>query len=482
MKKLILGSLAALSLLSPALQAKSTAKADQLHSYLYADLDDQPLMRVCIHSDTEGEELSGLQFKLKGDAVNACFKSFSLYRSGDDGRCGLFSLKTPRNTERATRMNWSMNRGKSTVNFKGKIKLKKGNNFFWLVADTKEKVPGAAEVDAELSIARVDDENVTVTGGDPEGALRIYPFYERIAAYYRCQQLMKWEKGQLTKQDFKLLTDVYYFNVTVDGGGNILGGEDPLFLEGIAKLKELRGNQPVDIILGFAGCDPGFTAAAANAHSRNEFARQLKAYLDKHDLDGVDLDWEYPDNDKQWVDYAYLVYAIREAFGANGKTISAAVNMNYMPPRQLLLDQLDYVNIMCYDRGGEHATMAHYKEDIKRSRAMIPDVKIIMGLPFYSNNLDGTRNWDLQTGYSGILKENPRLRASDNIANVKGGRHYFNGARLIGDKTKLTRQEKLGGVMVWAYEYDIDMKSPLSLRRAMFKEMRRKARPRLSKE
>ncbi len=482
MKKLILGSLAALSILSPALQAKSTAKADQLHSYLYADLDDQPLMRVCIHSDTDGEVLKGLQFKLKGDAVNACLKSFSLYRSGGEGRCGLFSTKTPRNTERSTPLRWSAKREASTVSFTGSIPLKKGNNFFWLTTDTKPKAPGAAEVDAELSIARVGNENVDITSGDPAGSLRVYPFYQRIAAYYRCQQLMKWEKEQLTKQDFKLLTDVYYFNVTVDGGGNILGGEDPLFLEGLAKLKELRGNQPVDIILGFAGCDEGFTAASANAHSRNEFARQLKAYLDKHDLDGVDLDWEYPDNDKQWLDYAYLVYAIREAFGANSKTISAAVNMNYMPPRQLLLDQLDYVNIMCYDRGGEHATMAHFKDDIKRSRAMIPDVKIIMGLPFYSNNLDGTRNWDLQTGYSGILKENPRLKASDNIATVKGGRHYFNGARLIGEKSKLARNERVGGVMVWAYEYDIPMKNSLSLRRAMFKEIRRKARPRLSKE
>ncbi len=477
MKTILHCVLASLCFISGIAYAELTAKADQLYSYLYADLEDQPILRVCVQSDTDGEKLTALQFKLEGEAVNACLKNLSLYRSGDGGSCGLFSLNTPRNTEKSTPMRWKMKRGKSAVSFTGSISLKKGNNFFWLVADTSPKAPGASSVDAELSAVRVGVKEVDIKNGAPEGAMRIYPFYQRIAAYYRCDWLMKWVPNLLTEKDFSMLTEIYYFNVKVDGSGNIIGGEDERFLQGIEKLKKLRGNQPVDLILGFAGCNDGFAATAAHAGARQEFARQLAAYLEKHDLDGVDLDWEYPTNDKQWLDYAYLVYAIREEFGANGKTVSAAVNMNYMPPRQLLLDQLDYVNIMCYDRGGEHATMAHYKEDIKRSRAMIPDIKIIMGLPFYSNNIEGKRDWNAQTGYSGILEANPRLKPSDNTAVVKGSKHYFNGPRLISDKSKLARQEELGGVMVWAYDCDIDINKPLSLRRAMFKEIRRRARP-----
>ncbi len=478
-KYAVLSALTLYSLSSHA-QAEMTAKAEHLYSILYADLENQPILRVCVHSENGGEELSGLQFQLRGHGIGASLKSIDLFRSADGGSCKMFSTRTDRGTEKVSPMKWRLKRDKSTLSFTGKNVLKKGDNFFWLVANTRDKVPGNATVDAELTQVRVGDKKVKISDGDPQGEMELYPFYHRVSAYYRCEALMNWLPKQLTKQDFKLLTDVFYFNVRVDNAGNIQGGESPLFLQGLEKLKKLRGNEPVDIILGIAHCDDALTHTAGSGEARRNLARQLKEYLDKHDFDGVDIDWEYPDTEKQWTDFAYLVLDIRETFGANGKTISAAVNMGYKAPRKLLLDQLDYVNIMCYDRQGEHATMAHYEEDISRSRAVMPLQKIVMGLPFYSCDIPAPRDWNAQTGYAAILEKNPRLKASDNHATVKGEKHYFNGASLIAEKSKIAEQRKLGGVMIWAYEWDIDMKSPLSLRRAMFKEIRRKARPRLA--
>ncbi len=473
MRHLFLAPLALLSSLAPLASAAVTAEAQHLHSLLYADVKDQPLLRLCIHSDQDGVKLTALRFELKGSAA---LKSLKLYRSGNEGRTPLFSLRAERAQEKCTPVRFKAKRAKASVTFTGSLTLQKGENYIWLAADVSESAASNAVVDAELTHIKTSDSAAPSIKGNPDGALSVYPFAQRVIPYYRDSHLLKWAPDLLTPTDFKYLTDFIYFRLSCDENGNLVGADNAEFLRGIPKLKKLRGEEPVTLLLGLASCDPGFTATSADAGKRRRFAQQLKSFLDKHELDGVDLDWEYPDNEAQWINFAYMINVIREEFGASGKTVSAAVNMYHMSPNRLAVDVLDYVNVMCYDRPAEHSTMAHFKEEITKSLSMMPRQKIIIGLPFYSNNVEGKRDWDAQTGYDGILKENPRLKTSDNYAHVKGSRHYFNGARLIGEKCRFAKAQKLGGVMVWAYDCDIPFKNKLSLRRAMFKEIRRTAR------
>jgi len=46
--------------------------------------------------------------------------------------------------------------------------------------------------------------------------------------------------------------------------------------------------------VGGNGRSDGFSAAVAKADRRQKFVESLVALCDKHDLDGVDLNWEYP--------------------------------------------------------------------------------------------------------------------------------------------------------------------------------------------
>ncbi len=473
MRHLLLAPLVLLSSLTPQLSAKAEAEAHHLHSVLYADLESQPLLRVCIHSDKEHTTLRALRFKLTGAEV---LKDLRLYRAGAEGRAQIFSLRAERDQERCTPMRFKPKRSKDTVTFTGTLKLKKGNNYIWLSSGTTKGAAGNTVVDAELTHIKTSDPATSIKRGSAEGALSVYPFAQRIVPYYRSMQLMEWFPDQLQPTDFKYITDIIYFNLTCDNSGNLIGGEDATFLAGIEKLKKLRGEEPVDIILGIAHSDAGFTATSANPQARRHFAKQVAAYLEKHQLDGVDIDWEYPDNNEQWIYFGFMINDIREELGASGRTISSAVNMNYQSPNQFAIDMLDYVNVMCYDRPAEHATMAHFNEDIIRSLKMMPKQKLIMGLPYYTNDVDGKRDWGAQRGYHDVFNANPQLTANDNYATLKGRKHYFNGARLIEDKCKIAKSDRLGGVMIWAYECDIPLKSKISLRRATFKQIRRTAR------
>lgn len=54
-------------------------------------------------------------------------------------------------------------------------------------------------------------------------------------------------------------------------------------------------NVKVSIAVGGWGWDEQFEQMAASAKSRTVFVQNLKAFVEEYQLDGVDMDWEYPD-------------------------------------------------------------------------------------------------------------------------------------------------------------------------------------------
>jgi len=54
-------------------------------------------------------------------------------------------------------------------------------------------------------------------------------------------------------------------------------------------------NVKVLISVGGWGWDSQFETVAANPELRAAFVQNLKAFVDEYQLDGADIDWEYPD-------------------------------------------------------------------------------------------------------------------------------------------------------------------------------------------
>jgi chitinase len=77
-------------------------------------------------------------------------------------------------------------------------------------------------------------------------------------------------------------------NVKIDGKSI----EDSQFAE-LEKAKQVNPNLKVSIAVGGWGGD-GFSDAALTAESREKFADSVVTYIQKYNLDGIDIDWEYP--------------------------------------------------------------------------------------------------------------------------------------------------------------------------------------------
>lgn len=132
-------------------------------------------------------------------------------------------------------------------------------------------------------------------------------------------------------------------------------------LELIPELK--KKNPDLKILLSIGGWDcRGFSGAASTAETREIFTNSCLEIMNTYNLDGIDIDWEYPVNggwgvidskpeDKE--NYTLLLQAIRDKIGDDKLlTIAGAANKNFLSDWtefDKILPILDYINVMTYD-------------------------------------------------------------------------------------------------------------------------------------
>jgi GH18 family chitinase len=222
--------------------------------------------------------------------------------------------------------------------------------------------------------------------------------------------------------------------------------------------------------------------------NRANLIKNLVAFVKKHNLDGIDMDWE-----PSWVDdkvemekinnninnhYLEVVSELRAAldkeFGKGKKILAGAVmNANsiwYSEKKQLShfpqnkwWDHFDWVALMNYDNDlaekhatyesvfGENGSVAYWH------KFGIPKEKIVAGIPFYGRTNWG-EGWVL---YSDAVKLRPNLPAAqDTIHHDKddgqGVKIYgFNGTKTVAKKVAQSKKEGLAGVMFWQLGGDV---------------------------
>lgn len=111
----------------------------------------------------------------------------------------------------------------------------------------------------------------------------------------------------------------------------------------LAQIPPLRQQNPdLNVFLSVGGWGArGFSGAAASKEARAVFIKSAQEIVDKHGLDGIDLDWEYPVNgawgqvDSQPADrdnFTLLLKALRQAMGPQ-KRVTIAVGANVESPK-----------------------------------------------------------------------------------------------------------------------------------------------------
>ena len=215
-----------------------------------------------------------------------------------------------------------------------------------------------------------------------------------------------------------------------------------------AKLRAFKTRHRVRLILCVGGAEfsTHFPAVAGSDVKRREFAKAAVAVcLDKR-LDGVDLDWEHPQNAAEEEGYGMLLAELHQAFEPHGLTLSVTLAGWQKLPRGAF-DSVDWVNVMAYDHPGQHSTLEAAQSDVKKLLdAGAPTGKITLGLPFYGRD---TKNPDQALTYREILAKFRPGPEKDEI-----GTMYLNGPATIRRKVEYALKARLAGVMIWELGQD----------------------------
>ncbi|MWV46020.1 hypothetical protein GRF59_20585 [Paenibacillus sp. HJL G12] len=275
-----------------------------------------------------------------------------------------------------------------------------------------------------------------------------------------------------------------------------------------AYLQSLKSQNPNLKILnsvGGWGAD-GFSDAALTAESREIFANSIIEYVKKYDLDGIDLDWEYPSQDAGGIvtgrpedkeNFTRVLKLIREKLNALGLeenkyyelTIAAGAGWGYLDGVEIgnITPLLDNINVMTYDfAGGWVQNTAHHTHlfgpvistDLCVKVLLdnkVPAHKIVIGAAFYSHKwTDVEQGEGKAVGWKAKGSgDTPSYSATIATYNEETGYtrywdedskapYLFDGSTFLSyddpeslhEKAQYVLDHKLGGAMFWEYSQD----------------------------
>lgn len=285
--------------------------------------------------------------------------------------------------------------------------------------------------------------------------------------------------------------------------------------ENFAVLNALKARNPTLKILVSVGgwtWSGAFSDASLTRESRKTFIESAVAFVAKYNLDGLDIDWEYPGligygnvfrpEDKR--NYTALLKELRVAFNREGKrlhrhlftSVATGANADFVSHTELgkVAHVVDSVNLMSYDYyeptddkiAGHHAPLFANPADPKHisadasvkmyQAAGVPARKLVLGVPFYGHawTTSSDSNHGLyQAAIGAHVPANFRdiilsltaaagfTRYWDSVASApylyNSTTHLFvsyEDPDSLALKCAYLRKHKLGGVMFWDYAGD----------------------------
>ena len=261
-----------------------------------------------------------------------------------------------------------------------------------------------------------------------------------------------------------------------------------------------------------------FSDVARTAASRKQFAASCVDFIQRHQFDGVDLDWEYPveggkpgirsrPEDKR--NYTRLLSEMRRQLDDYARetkrpcllTIACGARPELLRNLEVsaIVRYVDWVNVMAYDFHGSWSRLASFHsplfhpQDAPKSidgrlsahaaiqtliNAGAPREKIVLGVPFYGRGWKGvsaTNNGLFQKPrgamasqhepglipYREMLRRSGFTQFSHAQAQASWGYNattkelvVYDNQLVIEKKAQYINKQRLGGVMVWELGHD----------------------------
>ncbi|SDM03771.1 Chitinase, GH18 family [Daejeonella rubra] len=284
----------------------------------------------------------------------------------------------------------------------------------------------------------------------------------KIVAYFPSYR----NPDSIDASKYKMITHLYYAFLNPDESGNLKTLAEPARFSKVISIAKSNG---VKVGISVSGPDATFVSLAANASSRTNLVKNVLAFVKQYNLDGVDMDWEYPrTSNGSDLTYNSLIKELSDTLHNNSKYLSAAVTAGVYAGavrdgvRSDTYNYIDFFNIMSYDGMGwdksdlkQHSSynMAVSSLDTWLVLKGLPKEKAVLGIASYGRN-----SLNVAAGYREFI--NAGANSEIDSAMYKGAMYYYNGTGTIRNKTLLSK-ERANGIMLWEFYFDTNGKTSL---------------------
>jgi chitinase len=286
---------------------------------------------------------------------------------------------------------------------------------------------------------------------------------------------------------------------------------DTTNLRKLSELKKINPDLKILISIGGWTWSKNFSDAVLTDTSTQNFASSAVSIVSKYNLDGIDIDWEYPgmigdsnvyrpeDKEHYTILFKDLRLGLDSLAGITHMKyyVTTAVGGSQQYINHTEMDKVqqytDYINVMSYDyASGSDPISSHHTNlyvssgdsnqySAHRSiqtfiEAGVPPDKIVIGIAFYG------KGWQMQsTENNGLYSKAQRSARGggftylkDSLVNKNGYKQYwdakakapylfsaekkifisYDDERSVKEKCKYVRRHHLGGAMFWEYNSD----------------------------
>jgi chitinase len=299
-----------------------------------------------------------------------------------------------------------------------------------------------------------------------------------------------WQKGAFdhTTLRYEYLTHIAHAFTKPDAAGNLVVGADYLFPELVSEAHR-HGVKVMMSVGGWGNCE-GFPGMVSSSATRARFIGQVRDFLESHDYDGVDLDWEFISNTAEERNFVDFVKELAEALRAQNPPLllSLASPAGDYYARWIDFEDLsgyfDFIGFMTYDFHGpwsDHSgpnsplylcggdTCGSVNDSFLYGLSRkIPKEKLLVGLAFYGRSFDCSgfyQPFEVSGEYryadiSGLLSAG-WARIWDDCAQVPIARKpdqsviiSYDDEASIGAKCGYVRDNNAAGVIIWELTQD----------------------------
>lgn len=250
--------------------------------------------------------------------------------------------------------------------------------------------------------------------------------------------------------------------------------------ERLKQIVALKQQKPtLKVLLSVGGWESGgFSEMVATEDTRVAFAKDCQRVIKEFNLDGVDVDWEYPTSSVAGIssspddtaNFTLLLRDIRLVIGT-GKLLTIATDATAkFIDFAAINPHIDYVNIMTYDMANtpkHHAPL--FRSEMtheltcetsiaKHVEKGMPIGKLVLGVPFFGHGTDALKGY---LNYKGIMGLEGYTRHWDEVAKVPYlkdslGNVVCNYEDAESIRIKCDYLNSLGmlGAMYWEYDGD----------------------------